>query len=91
LEKNLVNLYEEDSIYDKFFMDVSPDNGYMVTGGYNKSAHVIDIGLGSNNTIETKFDMKRGKAAAKPRKYGATKKIPALEGAAAPDFKKKVL
>jgi hypothetical protein len=25
LEKNLVSLYEEDSLYDKFFLDISPD------------------------------------------------------------------
>lgn len=43
LEKNLVNLYEEDSIYDKFFMDLSPDNNYVITGAYNKSAHIIDL------------------------------------------------
>ena len=70
---------------------MSPCNSYIITGGYNKSAHVIDLGLGYNNTVETKFDMKRGKPAAKPRKYGTNKKLAALEGAAAPDFKKKVL
>ncbi len=43
LEKNLCNLYEDDSIYDKFFLDISPDSKYMVTGAYNKSGHILDI------------------------------------------------
>ena len=29
LEKNLCNLYEEDSIYDKFFLDISPCNNFI--------------------------------------------------------------
>jgi hypothetical protein len=87
----LINLYEEDSLYDKFFLDVSPCNGYVVTGGYNKSGHIIDLGLGHNNTLEAKFDMKRGKTGGKMRKYGANKKLAALEGSGSIDFKKKVL
>jgi hypothetical protein len=80
LEKNLVNLYEEDAIYDKFFLDVSPNNDYILTGGYSKSGHVIDIGFNSNNSIEAKFDLKRGKTAGKIRKYAPNKKLPPLEG-----------
>lgn len=91
LDKNLVNLYEEDSIYDKFFCDVSPCNGYIVTGGYNKSAHVIDTSLSHNNTIEAKFEMKRGKLGGKMRKYQTNKKLGALEGQGSIDFKKKIM
>ena len=43
LEKGLVSLYEDDSIYDRFFMDISPNFQYVVTGAYNRSAHIIDI------------------------------------------------
>lgn len=56
LEKNLVNLYEDDSIYDKFFMDVSPCGNYMLTGAYNKSAHIIDIYGNNNVTVTSNFD-----------------------------------
>jgi serine/threonine-protein phosphatase 2A regulatory subunit B len=91
LEKNLCSLYEEDSIYDKFFMDISPDNKYVVTGNYNKSGHIIDIAGGHNVTISTNFDMKKGKVSAKTRKYNDKKKLPALEGASSIDFKKKVM
>jgi serine/threonine-protein phosphatase 2A regulatory subunit B len=90
LEKNLVNLYEEDSIYDKFFLDVSPCNNYLLTGAYNKSAHIVDISGTNNSTIETKFEMVRGKVAGKNRKYGANKRLAALEGQGSIDFKKKV-
>jgi len=51
LEKNLCSLYEEDSIYDKFFMDLSPDGKHCVTGNYNKNAHVVDIAGGYNVTL----------------------------------------
>lgn len=83
-------MYEEDSIYDKFFMDISPDNNYLVTGSYNKNAHIIDIAGSHNVTLKTDFDMKRGKVAAKTRKYTEKKKLPALDANATIDFKKKV-
>lgn len=75
MEKNLVNLYEEDSIYDKFFLDVSPCSSYLLTGAYNKSAHVIDTSGANNNTLEAKFEMVRGKAGGKNRKYQANKRL----------------
>ena len=86
-----MNLYEEDSIYDKFFLDVSPCNGYVVTGAYNKSGHVIDITGSNNNTLEAKFEMVRGKPGGKVRKYGANKRLAALDGQGAIDFKKKIM
>lgn len=71
----MVNLYEEDSIYDKFFLDVSPDSQYVITGAYNKSAHIIDVTGSNNNTLEAKFEMTRGKAGGKSRKYGNNKRL----------------
>ena len=90
LEKNLCNLYEEDSIYDKFFCDVSPDNNYLLTGSYNRNGHVIDIAGTNNSTLQTNFDMKRGKTAGKVRKYSNNKKLAALDTGDI-DFKKKIL
>ena len=72
-------------------MDVSPCNNYMITGGYNKSAHAIDLSLSHNLTLEAKFEMKRGKAGGKPRKYQPNKKLAALEGQGSIDFKKKIM
>jgi hypothetical protein len=51
LERSLVALYEDDSIYDKFFMDMSPDCNYLLTGAYNKSGHIIDINGEHNVTF----------------------------------------
>lgn len=90
LEKNLCNLYEEDSIYDKFFLDVSPCNNYLFTGSYNKSGHIMDINAGHNVTLQTSFDAKRSKVVGKTRKYTNHRKLPALDSGEI-DFKKKCL
>ena len=42
-------------------MDLSPDNKYILTGNYNKNAHVIDVAGTNNVTMTANFDMKRGK------------------------------
>ena len=81
LEKSLVSLYEEDSIYDKFFLDISPDQQQIVTGGYNKSCHIVDVNGINNVTVPLSFDNKRGKVVGKPRKYAPNKKLPPFEGA----------
>lgn len=78
IEKNLLSLYEEDFIYDKFFLDVSPCNQYVVTGAYNRSAHVLDIAGTQNVALPANFDVKRGKVVAVPRRYGPNKKLPPL-------------
>lgn len=91
LEKNLVNLYEDDQIYDKFFLDVSPHSNYIVTGGYNKCGHIIDMNAGSNVTLQANFDLKKGKVVGQARKYNQHKKLAPLEGQTTNDFKKKVL
>ena len=75
LEKNLLSLYEEDFIYDKFFLDVSPCSGYVVTGAYNRSAHVLDLAATNNLALPANFDSKRGKAIAGPRRYGPNRKL----------------
>lgn len=90
LEKNLLSLYEEDCIYDKFFLDISPDNGYIVTGAYNKSGHVLDISGTTNTAIPTNFDMKRGKNIGVTKKYTNNKKLLPDSTQGTIDFKKKV-
>lgn len=69
---------------------MSPCSNYLLTGGYNRHGHVIDINGGNNVTTQANFDMKPGKVVGKSRKYAKTK-IPALEGAGTIDFKKKIL
>ncbi len=90
LERKLCNLYEEESIYDKFFLDISPCSNYMLTGGYNKSGHIIDTNMSTNVTFTTNFDMKPGKVVGKVRKYNDHKKLGPLDSSE-PDFRKKAL
>lgn len=91
LEKNLLSLYEEDFIYDKFFLDVSPCSGYVVTGSYNRSAHVLDLNASHNLALPANFDAKRGKALAPARKYGPNRKLLPVDNPETIDFKKKVM
>ena len=51
-------------------MDMSPCNNYILTGGYNKSAHIMDLSGSNNITFQANFDVKRGKIVGKVRKYG---------------------
>lgn len=90
LEKNLLSLYEEDYIYDKFFLDISPCNNYLVTGSYHKSGHVIDVAGSYNHTLNANFDMKRGKEMGVPRRYNSNKKLTPDPNLGSIDFKKKV-
>lgn len=43
LEKRLCEVYESESIFDKFDMQVSPNGQHILTGSYNANAHVIDL------------------------------------------------
>lgn len=88
-EKNLCNLYEDDSIYDRFFLDVSPCSKFMLTGAYNKSGHVMDIEGSYNVSMPCEFDGRRNKMQGKLRKYTSHKKVPPLDGDI--DMKKKVM
>lgn len=43
LEKKLCEVYESETIFDKFDLQISPDSNLILTGSYNSNAHVIDI------------------------------------------------
>ena len=43
LEKKLCEVYESETIFDKFDLQVSPDSTQILTGAYNSNAHVIDV------------------------------------------------
>lgn len=89
VEKKLCDLYENESVFDKFEVNASPCGNYLLTGSYNSNAHIIDIEGTNNSTLEAVFGNKRGKPAAKTRQYNG-KKLPSL-GDGAPDLKKKAL
>ena len=72
-------------------MDLSPCSNYILSGAYNKSAHIMDVNGQNNVTLQANFDIKKGKIVGKARKYGANKKLPPLEGQGTVDFKKKII
>ncbi len=65
MERNLNKLYSAGALDDEFFLKVSHDGKYIATGGYDKTAHVIDISATTNCAIQCKHVAKRGIAAGK--------------------------
>lgn len=74
MERNLGRLLENDSLDDRFFMDISPDSKYIATGGYDRSGHVMDINASSNQVIKTRFGADRGTPAGLLKIYDKQKK-----------------
>jgi len=52
LRPKLMELYESDSIFDKFEVSVARDGATMMTGSYNGCFKVYDARCGSETTIE---------------------------------------
>jgi serine/threonine-protein phosphatase 2A regulatory subunit B len=69
LEKKLCEVYESETIFDKFDLQISPDSQHILTGAYNSSAHLIDVQNNSNCTIDVRFMEKRGKNVGLTRPY----------------------
>jgi serine/threonine-protein phosphatase 2A regulatory subunit B len=69
LEKKLCEVYESETIFDKFDMNLSPDSNLIVTGAYNSNLHVLDLKNQTNTTIEVKYMEKRGKNVGFMRPY----------------------
>lgn len=42
LKSKLCELYENESIFDKFDLCSSPDSNIIITGNYNNSFHLFD-------------------------------------------------
>eukprot|EP00750_Incisomonas_marina_P021367 INCI4331.1.p1 GENE.INCI4331.1~~INCI4331.1.p1 ORF type:complete len:462 (+),score=101.45 INCI4331.1:249-1634(+) len=63
LQGKLIELYENDSIFDKFEISISPDGKQFVTGSYNGNFHIYN----TDGTIDT--TLKADKYGAKSR-YG---------------------
>lgn len=43
LERKLCEVYENEAIFDKFDLQISPDSQHILTGSYNSNAHLIDV------------------------------------------------
>lgn len=51
LSSDLAYLHRCDALDDEFFLATSSDGKHLVTGGYDKSAHVMDMQATTNNQI----------------------------------------
>ena len=69
LEKKLCNVYENERIFDKFDLQVSPDSRQVLTGSYHGHAHILDLQRHINTTIPVNFMDKRGKQCGVIRTY----------------------
>ena len=69
LDMTLCEVYENERIFDKFDLQVSPDSRMVLTGAYHGHAHVIDLSRRVNTTLSVKFLEKRGKQVGFPRLY----------------------
>jgi serine/threonine-protein phosphatase 2A regulatory subunit B len=61
LERKLCEVYESETIFDKFDMHISPNANLVLTGAYNSNLHVLDVKNNTNTAIDVKFMDKRGK------------------------------
>ena len=43
MDKKLCDVYESETIFDKFDMQISPDSSMVLTGSYNSNMHLIDM------------------------------------------------
>lgn len=69
LDKKLCEVYDNERIFDRFDLQVSPDSRVVLTGSYHSHAHVIDLQRRINTTIDVRFMDKRGKNTGIPRYY----------------------
>lgn len=69
LDIKLCEMYENERIFDKFDLQISPCSTMVLTGSYYCHSHVIDMQKRINTTIEVKFMDRRGKQAGIDRNY----------------------
>jgi len=56
IDKKLCDLYEAESVFDKFTLANSPDGRFLMTGAYNNNAHIIDKECYANTTLFAGFE-----------------------------------
>lgn len=55
LKTKLCEIFENDSIFDKFSLSVSKDSNTLLTGNYNNTFHMVDLNDGANNQYEVSY------------------------------------
>jgi serine/threonine-protein phosphatase 2A regulatory subunit B len=58
LKTKLCDLYENDCIFDKFDLNLSPDSSHCVTGIFDNKFHITNIASHSNTQFELNFKKK---------------------------------
>lgn len=56
MTRNLQHLHRNDALDDEFFLNISQDGKHMITGGYDKSAHLVDTGANTNCQVTCKHN-----------------------------------
>jgi len=75
MSRSLPVLHSSAALDDEFFMSVSQDGKHLVTGGYDKSAHVMDTNATTNQQVVCKHNTKRQSQAARLRVYNKNKRL----------------
>ena len=75
MERNLSQLSREDALDDEFFMALSPDGKYLSTGGYNRTAHIIDANATTNTSITCNHIQSSGQPVGVLKAYNKQKRL----------------
>ena len=75
MERNLSQLSREDALDDEFFMALSPDGKYLSTGGYNRTAHIIDANATTNTSITCNHIQNSGQPVGFLKAYNKQKRL----------------
>jgi serine/threonine-protein phosphatase 2A regulatory subunit B len=70
MRAQLVDLYENDCIFDKFDACFSASGAHMATGSYANCFRVVSKGDGANTALEASRDPQRKRIPAAPAKVG---------------------
>lgn len=55
IKSKLCDIFENDSIFDKFSLSASKDSNTLLTGNYNNCFHAIDVGDSSNTQYQVNY------------------------------------
>jgi hypothetical protein len=75
MDRSLAQFEQEEALDDEFFSALSPDGKHIVTGGYNKTAHIVDTNATMNTSLECNFVSESGLQAGQTKLYNKNKRI----------------
>lgn len=75
MERNLSKLHTAGALDDEFFLSVSADGKHVATGGYDRSAHVMDVAATWNCKIPCRHPQRSGLEAGEYLEYNKRKQL----------------